>query len=257
MTSVRKKKTLKVVHPIWSHVATLTDDPYWKDIYTQGSYGKMPKHFVYSNGVLGYSKGVRKYRSIVIPQDPNEAFHASIQFFRDNGLLSERDSMIIQNQEDDDIPDGYMHIDSLLKIKRKKTKFIEFVLRDFAYKYCKRYSIPHKTNELFNILQSAYKNKCLNDVVVQDRELVGIIGVSHTAEGNIIYQTNLIPKQSKTKYNPIIEVVDPQFTIRNKSRVDMAKVWFNWVTVVNHELGHKGATSFEEETTNVTATETE
>jgi hypothetical protein len=239
-------------------VATLTDDPYWKDIYTQGSYGKMPKNFVYSNGVLGYSKGIKKYRSVVIPQDPGAAFHTSIQFFRENGLMSERDSMIIQNQEEEEIPDGYMQIDSLLKIKRKKTKFVEFVLRDFAYKYCKRYNLPQKTKELFNVLFSAYKNKCLNDIVIQNQELVGIIGVSHTDTGEIIYQTNLAPKQSKVKYNPIIEVTDPQFSIRSRTRVDMAKTWFNWVSTVNQELGHKETRIvYDEVTATGTATETE
>jgi hypothetical protein len=60
------------------------------------------------------------------------------------------------------------------------------------------------------------------------------------------------------KYNPIIEVTDPQFSIRSRTRVDMAKTWFNWVSTVNQELGHKETRIvYDEVTATGTATETE
>lgn len=240
MTIARRRKTLKVIHPIWSHCATLTDDPFWKEIYTQGSYGKMPKYFVYSNGMLGYSKGVKKYRSVWVPQELTEAFGTSITFFRENGLLSERDALMIQSQvEDDEIPDGYMHIDQLQKNRKKKKLFIELVLREFSHKYCKDNNILVSTNDLFNILFHAYKNKCLNDILVSDRHVIGLVGLSHDASGKIYYQNFNQPKITKVKYISAIEVIDPLFAIRSKSGIDMGKSWIHWLNTVNHELGRK------------------
>lgn len=240
MAVARRKRVLKIIHPIWNYCGSLIDDPFWKEIYTQGSYGKMPKHFVYSNGFLGYSKGVKKYRTIIISQnEPMVALEESLAFFRENGLMSEGDTLMFKQQEDDDIPDGIMSIDAIQKNKKKKKIFIEYVLIDFAHRYCTYNKIPESTNTLFNILFDAYKNKCLNDVVVENRDIVGIVGLSHEHNGSIIYQSSTLPKISKTKYVPVVEIIDPNFTIRNKSRVNIGKCWLSWLNNINNELGRK------------------
>lgn len=234
MTSTRKRKAQKIVHPIWSHCALLTDDPFWKDIYTTGSYGKMPKNFVYSNGVLGFSK-IKKYKSITIPQNPSEAFNISITFFRENGLVSERDQMSMAEDEGTIIPDGVMSIDALPKSKRKKKTFIEFVISDFAHRYCTFNNIPQSRNILYATLLSAYRNKYLNDVHIRDGVVVGVTGLSHSDDGRIIYSPTSMPKVAKNKYFPIVEALDPEFEIRDKSKVDLISRWNKLMEVIHHD----------------------
>jgi len=256
MTSQRKKKVLKIVHPIWGHCAMLTDDPYWIGIYTTASYGKMPKNFVYSNGVLGFSK-VKKYRSINIPQNPSDAFIASMTFFKENGLSSERDMNYTNEDEEQVIPDGYMYIESLSKSKKKRKVFIELIISDFAHRYCTVNSIMGSRRSLYAILISAYRNKCLNEVNVQNGHIVGIVGLEHTPDGKIVYQSNVSSKVSKAKYIPTIEVIDPDFNIREHTKVDLMSKWVKLVDVITHNTSRNAtmAQNCTDNSTVVSATE--
>jgi len=81
----KKSKIKEVVYPIFAYYATLYDDVFWVDIYTQASYGKIPKKFSFSEMTLHYSKGA-KQESLPLYQTP-EAAEAASQFFRTHGAI--------------------------------------------------------------------------------------------------------------------------------------------------------------------------
>jgi len=84
-TSRGKGKSKEIVHPIFAYYATLVSDPFWIDVFTQASYGKMPKKFSFSEMTLCYNKG-QKTGARALYQTPESAQQA-IQFFRAYGAI--------------------------------------------------------------------------------------------------------------------------------------------------------------------------
>jgi hypothetical protein len=96
----RKSKAIKeVIHPIFAQCTALTEDPYWKDVFNNATFGKMPKCFSYKEGVLTYKRTTRIV-NMDLPQVPYEALTAAMEFFRKHrGMASELDQeMARQNQ---------------------------------------------------------------------------------------------------------------------------------------------------------------
>lgn len=237
MVGVRRKKVPKIVFPLWSQCATMTEDPYWKEIYTQASYGKMPKGFGYSNNFLEYNRGQKSYRTI-IPSDPSGALISSQEFFRLHGIISE-DDIAMNEKEDEEVEDGWKQINSIVKNGKKKAQFAEFVLREFCKEFCDAYKLSSDVKKkLYHTLFLAYKNKTLNDVYVQDSKIVCLDGLT-VENGQFHYMSKYVPKQTKTKIMPTVEVLDTQFAVRSKDGLNITKIWSQWNVTRQTELGKK------------------
>ena len=84
-TGKGKRKAKTVIYPIFTYYANLVSDPFWVDIFTQASYGKMPKKFSFSEMTLCYNKG-QKQGARALYQTPESA-QLAIQFFRTFGTI--------------------------------------------------------------------------------------------------------------------------------------------------------------------------
>jgi hypothetical protein len=215
----------------------MTDDPYWKELYTQASYGKMPKGFGYSNNFLEYNRGQKSYRTI-IPYDPSGALDSSQEFFRVHGIISEEDIALL-DKPDEDVENGWKQIDDIVKGGKKKAQFAEFVLREYCKEFCDTNKLTSDIKKnLYHTLFLAYKHKILNDVYVQDCKIVYLDGLT-AQDKKFIYNPKFRPKQTKTKIVPSVEILDRQFVVRNRDSIDIPGIWGKWNVKRQTELGKK------------------
>lgn len=96
----RKARGVKeVIHKIFADCATVIQDPFWIDKFNNAAIGKMPHKFAFHDGVLMYKKGA-KCHNLDISNNPYEAAHACMEFFRGNGgifsPLDEQNSLELQ-----------------------------------------------------------------------------------------------------------------------------------------------------------------
>lgn len=80
-----KGKTKEVVHHIFAYYASLVSDPFWADLFTQASYGKLPKKFTYNEMTLSYRRGQTQGERALY-QTPESAQQA-ILFFQGYGTI--------------------------------------------------------------------------------------------------------------------------------------------------------------------------
>jgi len=81
-----KTKKIKIVNPIFEQCIELTNDPYWKTIFTNAMLGKLPSGFSYSDGNLVYKKGNKLIKTL-LSGNPINILTTSLDFFRTNGGL--------------------------------------------------------------------------------------------------------------------------------------------------------------------------
>ncbi|CAH6420375.1 Hypothetical protein HVR_LOCUS1176 [uncultured virus] len=101
---IRKTRGVKeVIHKVFADCAMWIDesihDPFWVEKFNTAATGKFPRGFSYSDGVLLYRKGA-KCHTLDVPNNPYEAAHACMEFFRSNGgifsTMDQQDSMELQ-----------------------------------------------------------------------------------------------------------------------------------------------------------------
>lgn len=83
----RSRKTRgnkEIIHKIFAECALVTQDPFWADKFNTAALGKFPQKFSYHDGLLTYRKGA-KCQSVEVSNNPYEASHACMEFFRSNG----------------------------------------------------------------------------------------------------------------------------------------------------------------------------
>jgi hypothetical protein len=81
----RKTRGVKeIVNKIFADCASVTQDPFWVDKFNNAAMGKLPHKFSFHDGILTYKKGA-KHHSLDVPNNPYEASHACMEFFRSNG----------------------------------------------------------------------------------------------------------------------------------------------------------------------------
>lgn len=88
----RTKVVNTVTHPIFFECAKVVqDDPFWLQVFTKASQGRMPgKKFVFNakNGELSYRKSTNRIETVTVPANPYEAYSICKDFFRRHGGLS-------------------------------------------------------------------------------------------------------------------------------------------------------------------------
>ena len=96
----RKTRGVKdVVNKIFTECAMVTQDPFWIDKFTNAAMGKFPHKFSFHDTVLSYRKGA-KCNTLEVSNNPYEAAHACMEFFRSNGgifsPIDEQNSLELQ-----------------------------------------------------------------------------------------------------------------------------------------------------------------
>ena len=86
---LKSKKTIivtKIINENFSKCLPYIEDPYWKGLFTDASYGKFPRGFSYKNYVLTHRKR-SKTDIIELSRNPTEMISACISFFRNTAVL--------------------------------------------------------------------------------------------------------------------------------------------------------------------------
>jgi hypothetical protein len=116
-----KKALPVVVNPIFEKCVALTNDETWKSIFKNASIGKFPKGFGYNAGSLFYHYR-KKVNSIIVPENPIEAFEKCRAFFKDQGGISttqeDQESENTNNEETSDsvqMPKIWSKVDPKMK----------------------------------------------------------------------------------------------------------------------------------------------
>jgi hypothetical protein len=95
----KTRGTKEVINKIFTDCANITSDPFWMDKFNSAATGKLPPKFSYHDGLLTYRKGA-KCNTIEVSNNPYEASHACMEFFRVNGgifsPLDEQNSLALQ-----------------------------------------------------------------------------------------------------------------------------------------------------------------
>lgn len=83
----RSRKTRgnkQIVHKIFADCAAVSQDPFWVDKFNNAAMGKFPHKFNFNDGLLTYRKGAKSH-ALEVSNNPYEASHACMEFFRANG----------------------------------------------------------------------------------------------------------------------------------------------------------------------------
>jgi hypothetical protein len=120
-------KVLTIVNPIFDDYASLTDDPYWKDVFVSAARGVFPKKFGYKDGLLVYRKGTKDITMVVTQHTTLDQIQ---KFFRHNGgMISDRDIEMDITREETESYDSpqVISFDELSRKKQKKIFIINYL----------------------------------------------------------------------------------------------------------------------------------
>ena len=82
--SRKTRGTKDIIHKIFADCAVITPDTFWVDKFNNAAIGKFPQKFNFHDGILTYRKGA-KCNTLEVSNNPYEASHACMEFFRVNG----------------------------------------------------------------------------------------------------------------------------------------------------------------------------
>lgn len=82
----KRKNNKEIVNPIFEEYCKCTDDPFWKEKFTNASYNKFPKNFFFSEGKLSFKKGPKILQQELTSSVFQNAENC-MEFFRFHGRL--------------------------------------------------------------------------------------------------------------------------------------------------------------------------
>lgn len=221
----RRKKEKPILHAIFQSCAALTNDPFWKTLFNESSYGKFPRRFSYHEGELAYKKGVKNPK-ILIPSEPMEAITICRNFYRQTaGLISDLDS----ERENRELL-SYQVIDPLEgEFKSLKKKIRELVITDYIIAMTKKLGLTlkqqYQLTETINVGFMTGKLK-KESVIYSDRAIQGITGLLYDPSTKVF---SLDPslmvsiKSAKSGNNKMVDSDDI------KGSIDFEAIWERYV----------------------------
>jgi hypothetical protein len=97
----KPKKNLKQeeVNPVFSKFATMTSDPFWKDVFKDAAKGKFKKGFSFKNDVLNFKK-VNKVFTVLVDEATPEKMEEIMKFMQNynKNMISNEDIKKIQDK---------------------------------------------------------------------------------------------------------------------------------------------------------------
>lgn len=117
-----KSKTKEIINQIFDDCRAVVEDEFWKDLLEDMSYGKMPRGFSFSDGVLKYVKGTKK-QSIPLSKNPLMCVEEIKNFMRNGNIISEND--LTENKESSNV---------IIKWKTLSKKAKEYLIIEYVYR---------------------------------------------------------------------------------------------------------------------------
>lgn len=212
-TEVEKKTTLPrsskqmMLIPVLENASKMVQDTFWKDILIKASKGNFGKNFVYIDGFL---KSKASGRFVEISNDPSEALHSFISFYKKEGYFSIEDKVLKQ---------GDYPINSTWDAFSKKDKgiILDFYIDHLKVKYNLSFNEHKKVNQH---LLYALKNNCLSDYNVtldQYSRIIHIDGLEYIEDKKTFSFSDDLLKQPIDKKSRSVKKQTKVLMSKNKT----------------------------------------
>lgn len=192
----RQKQGPTIVNPIFEECAKLTSDPYWSDLLNAAAHGKLPKGFMYKNGVLTYKIGTKKAKKLTLTEDPVLALESCVKFFKDMaGLRSQADKERERTELDESVVEEATNWN---EIKRKKLQ--ELLINEFIYSVVQKMNLDkNKKCQLSTMINRGFLMGYFTNDSVQfsDGSIQGINGLLYDQDKGEFIIDNKIINQHK------------------------------------------------------------
>jgi len=196
----RKKTEKKVVNEVFEKCSDLTDDEYWISIFKSCARDKFPRGFQYKNGLMTHRRG-NKITRVEIPNNPTDAFYASINFFKSAaGLMSQADKKRLQKEQEEKMLDEAISSEIAwkdIKIERVKELLISEYITELTIKNklsdCEKDELTTTIKIGFMLKYFAAKN-----IIMEKGRIVDIQGLVKTENGYEI-DSKLVTKMGGRK----------------------------------------------------------
>lgn len=209
------------ISEIFQKCSEMTDDEFWRVLFTDAARNKLPKGFFLGPKQLTYRNG-NKIHHCVIPKSPRTAYEVLMSFFRNIGCInSERD--ILNNKEEE--RNALTHcevIKSWKDIKKKKVK--ENLINKFISRKVKEHNMDEEKQKTF--MTTVYKGFLWNlfkNIEIVDGEISSIKELNYDKETD----TFSIP-EIKVK-NEIPDSRDLYYPSHDKKRISLYRLWVNFI----------------------------
>lgn len=171
----KTRGTREITHKIFQDCANVTTDPFWVDKFNNAALGKFPQKFNYHEGLLTYRKGA-KCHTLEVSQNPYEASHTCMEFFRVNGSIfsptDEQNSLELQyarahsvltqqqltwanvNKKVQECMLSYyvMHMKTVMELSNSEVEQLRQTIRlGIGNKYFGKHNIRVENNRIFSI----------------------------------------------------------------------------------------------------------
>lgn len=131
-----KTKTKEIINQIFDDCRAVIEDNFWKDLLEDMAYGKMPRGFSFSDGVLKYVKGTKK-QSIALPNNPLMCIEEIKNFMRNGNIISEND--LTENKESN----------VTIKWKALSKKAREYLIIEYVYRTATQFNMTKEDRACF------------------------------------------------------------------------------------------------------------
>ncbi len=129
-----------IVNPIFEDCSKLATDPFWINLFHMAAAGKLPRGFMYRNGLLTHKRGLKVSR-IEIPIAPVEALSATMSFLmKMGGIMSEFDQEQAR-QRYNNLPVSTLSIQTCQWSDIKNPHIKELVVNNFVQEVVETYKI--------------------------------------------------------------------------------------------------------------------
>jgi hypothetical protein len=172
----------KIVHPVFLELSKKIEDPFWKSIFENISFGKMNNHF-YISGNTVYSTNKKKMFVYTIDptQDQNLVAGELCRLFAENtNIFSSRDNDVKMKLLETRRGMSMVIEDTWSAIKKKNTKTL--LLMNYINDMRIEHRFDWKTaRELYNEIQLSliFKTHSSENIIISDGKIVEIEGISY------------------------------------------------------------------------------
>ena len=202
----------KIISPIFSELAQLINDEFWKDIFQKGSNGRFPSGFRLVGGELVYRKRT-KTDSLVIPSNSSHVSEI-IEFFREHGICSPNDQ-----QHNKDLLTNELNEQERIKkqltwtgVRRNRTLF-RLLTENFVHEKTQEYNLsPIERDELKGMIYLGSSAGILENknVVINDFRIVEVTNLTFDREHWVFTDIPRLPRSSRSS-TKAIERNDPSY----------------------------------------------
>lgn len=211
-----------VLNEIFEKCSEMTNDKFWKTLFTDAARNKMPKGFFLNNKKITYRHG-NKIHHCEIPKSPKTAYETLIAFFQNIGCMnSEQDIANNKKDEEENLPKS-KKITKWSDLKKKNIK--DHLIENFISKKIKEHNMnKEEETEFITTVNKGFLNNAFKTIKIKDGEIESIEELLYDSDANRYYFIN--NKQNRTKKNVVEEVYYPS---HDKKRISLYRLWVNFI----------------------------